>query len=100
MRSEADTPLVERVLRIEGRADAEALETFGRGLPRRSANEVALFLPYSYAEVPVGKVYDVCFRCTEERDVVRVTATVVAVTQQFGAAWDEVPPSLVRPCAA
>ncbi|MFE0702338.1 hypothetical protein [Streptomyces sp. NPDC058872] len=91
MRSEADTPLVERVLRIESRADGGALEAFGRCLPRRSANEVALFLSHCYAEIPVGKIYDVCFRCAEERAAVRVAATVVAVTQQFGVAWDEIP---------
>ncbi|MFF3689657.1 hypothetical protein [Streptomyces sp. NPDC002187] len=91
MRTEEDTPLAERVLLVESRADEGALATIGKGLPRRSENEDVLFLAYNYAEVPVGRRFNCCFRRTDESDVVRVTTTVVAVTQQFGVEWDEIP---------
>lgn len=91
MRNEGDTPLADRVLRIESRVGKGALATIGQGLPRRSANEEALFLSYNYADVPVGRSFGCCFRRSDERDVVWVTATVVAVTQQFGFRWDVIP---------
>ena len=91
MRSEEDTPLVERVLRIESRADDRALAALGERLPSRAPNEEALFLTFNYAEVPVGRRYDCCYRVGHERGVTWVTVTVVAVTQQFGVLWDEIP---------
>lgn len=91
MRTEDEAPRTERVLLVESRADPTALTTMGRGLPRPAGNEVALFLSYNYAEVPVGRRFGCCFRRSDESDIVRVAATVVAVTQQFGAVWDEIP---------
>ncbi|MEU7730872.1 hypothetical protein AB0B78_37575 [Streptomyces sp. NPDC040724] len=91
MRTEKDTPLADRVLLIESRADASALDAIGQGLPLLSANEVALFLSYNYADVPVGRSFDCCFRASDASAVVSVTATVVAVTQQFGFGWDVIP---------
>ncbi|MFF3460153.1 hypothetical protein ACFYXH_38840 [Streptomyces sp. NPDC002730] len=91
MRTEEDTPLADRVLLIESRAGNGALASIGQGLPRRSANEEALFLSYNYADVPVGRSFGCCFRGSDESDVVWVTATVVAVTQQFGFGWDVIP---------
>ncbi|MFI9051470.1 hypothetical protein [Streptomyces sp. NPDC053427] len=91
MRTEEDTPLADRVLLIESRADEGALASIGQSLPRRSANDEALFLSYNYADVPVGRRFGCCFRRSDESDVVRVTTTVVAVTQQFGVGWDEIP---------
>ncbi|MER7000338.1 hypothetical protein [Streptomyces sp. NPDC000410] len=44
MRTEEDTPLADRVLLIESRANKSALAAIGQGLPQRSANEEALFL--------------------------------------------------------
>ncbi|MFI0977799.1 hypothetical protein ACH4SP_12410 [Streptomyces sp. NPDC021093] len=91
MRTEEDTPLTERVLLVESRASQEALTAFAQGFPQRSANEEALFLSFNYADVPVGRQFDCCFRRADPSDAVRATVTVVAVTQQFGASWDQVP---------
>ncbi|MFF3957271.1 hypothetical protein ACFYY1_29265 [Streptomyces sp. NPDC001890] len=91
MRTEEDTPLAERVLLVESRANKEALAAFGHGFTRRSANEEALFLSFNYADVPVGRTFDCCFRRVDESDVVRVKVTVISVTQQFGVGWDEIP---------
>ncbi|MFG2332413.1 hypothetical protein ACGFMM_22650 [Streptomyces sp. NPDC048604] len=91
MRTEEETPVGERVLLVEGRADEAALAAIGQGLPRCSANERALFLSYNYADVPVGRRFDRCFRRLDASDVVSVTTTVVAVTQQFGVGWDTIP---------
>jgi hypothetical protein len=81
----------ERVLLVESRADRTALAAFGQGLPECSAGEVALFISYNYADVPVGRRYDCCFRRSDEADVTWVTTTVVAVTQQFRHPWDTIP---------
>ncbi|MFI1401097.1 hypothetical protein [Streptomyces sp. NPDC020681] len=91
MRTEEDTPLADRVLLIESRADEGALAAMGQRLPRCSVNEEALFLSYNYADVPVGRSFGCCFRRSDESDVVWVTTTVVAVTQQFGFGWDVIP---------
>ncbi|CAL9405408.1 hypothetical protein SUDANB105_01541 [Streptomyces sp. enrichment culture] len=91
MRTEGDTPLTERVLLVESRADEGALATMGRELPARSANEVALFLSYNYADVPVGRRFDCCYRRHDADDVAWVTTTVVAVTQQFARPMDAIP---------
>ncbi|CAM5689587.1 hypothetical protein [Streptomyces aurantiogriseus] len=91
MRTEEDTPLSERVLLVESRADETALTTIGQGLPRRSANEVPLFLSYNYADVPVGRSFDCCYRRSDKGDVAWARTTVVAVTQQFGVEWDTIP---------
>ncbi|MEU6063665.1 MULTISPECIES: hypothetical protein [Streptomyces] len=91
MRTEEDTPPAERILLVESRADDRALAALGHELPERSANEEALFLSYNYADVPVGRRYDCCFRRADESDVAWVTVTVVAVTQQFGRVFDEIP---------
>ncbi|MBT2364559.1 hypothetical protein J7E88_04265 [Streptomyces sp. ISL-10] len=88
MRTEEDTAVTERILLVESRAGEGALAALGRAFPPRSANEQALFLSYNYADVPVGRRFDCCFRRADERDVVWVATTVVAVTQQFGVAWD------------
>jgi hypothetical protein len=91
MRTEEDTPLTERVLLVESRADEEALATTGRELPEMSANEVALFLSCNYADVPVGRRFDCCHRRHDADDVAWVTTTVVAVTQQFNHPMDAIP---------
>ncbi|WP_093908101.1 hypothetical protein [Streptomyces sp. cf386] len=91
MRTEEGTPVIERLLLVESRADESALAAFGQGLPACSANEEALFLSYNYADVAVGRSFDCCFRRSDKSDVAWVTTTVVAVTQQFGVVWDVIP---------
>ncbi|WP_414166664.1 hypothetical protein ACMATS_02270 [Streptoverticillium reticulum] len=91
MIAEADTPLAHRILLVEGRATEKVLADVSRALPRLSVNEEALFLSYNYADVPVGRSYGCCYRRTDASDVVRVTTTVVAVTQQWAHKWDAIP---------
>ncbi|MCL8010462.1 hypothetical protein [Streptomyces sp. AS02] len=91
MRTEEDTPVAERLLLVESPADERALPALGQGLPQRAANEEALFLSYNYADVPVGRGFDCCFRRSDVRDVAWVTTTVVAVTQQFGVVQEVIP---------
>ncbi|MER7827108.1 hypothetical protein ABTX85_31625 [Streptomyces sp. NPDC096097] len=91
MRTEEDAPVEERFLSVECHADGTALTAFGQGLPRLAANEAAVFLGYNYADVPVGRRYTHCFRRADAEVAEQVTTTVVAVTQQFGHAWDHIP---------
>lgn len=91
MRSEEDTPVVERVLCVQSRADEGVIRTCGAVIPPAADNEVLLFLSYTYADVPLGRRYDCCFRRADETDVSWVTVTVVAATQQFLIGHDELP---------
>ncbi|WP_406010462.1 hypothetical protein OG440_33375 [Streptomyces sp. NBC_00637] len=91
MRTEDDTPLADRTLLVESRAGKDALAAISRSFPPRAPNEEALFLSFNYAEVPVGRRFDCCFRKADHSDVAWVTTTVIAVTQQFGVGWDEIP---------
>ncbi|WP_370104884.1 hypothetical protein [Streptacidiphilus sp. BW17] len=91
MRTEDDTPLAGRTLLVESRADKDALAAIGQVFRHRAANEEALFLSFNYAEVPVGRRFDCCFQRADQSDVAWVTITVIAVTQQFRASWDEIP---------
>ncbi|WP_225095108.1 hypothetical protein [Streptomyces sp. CoH27] len=91
MRTEEATPETERVLYVESRADARVLADLGTALPPRAAGEEVLFLSFAYADVPLGRRYECCFPRADERDVTWVTATVVAVTQQFGKPFTGIP---------
>ncbi|MBN6058294.1 hypothetical protein JYK22_40610, partial [Nonomuraea sp. RK-328] len=90
-KAEEDTPLTERTLLVESRANEVAFERWGSGLPVPGANEEVLFLSYNYADLPVGKQFDCCYPRYDEAKVVWSTVTIIAVTQQFSLAWDQIP---------
>lgn len=62
------------------------------GLPETLAeNEVALFVNYNFADVPIGTAFDCCYAAAEESNLRWVRSEVVAVTQQFAMPFEEIP---------
>jgi len=90
-RAEEDTPLTERTLLVESRANELAFGRWGSGLPAAGLNEETLFLSFNYADLPVGKQFDCCYIRDDEAKVIWTTVTIIAVTQQFSVAWDHIP---------
>jgi len=86
---ESAVPVAQRVLTVEGRASAALLKLIRQGLPRIRSGEVLFVMPFAYADLPLGKRFDVW--SPDGRTAVRVQAELVAVTQQFGKPFDEVP---------
>ena len=62
MRSEDQTPIQERWLWLEGVASKPTVERVSAGLPAAwPPTAKAFFVAYAYAEIPVGRVFNVAF---------------------------------------
>src|SRR5262245_6511779 len=84
LRSEEQVPLADRVLIVEGRVSSERLEAVSAGLSRLpSGNEVLLVASFSYADLPLGKEFQVLFRVENPREFVLSRSRIHEVTQQF-----------------
>ena len=110
MRPEEDVPIIERYLSVEGHLSAQTRESLQKGLPEQlSVNTRICFMSFSYADLSLPKEFDVLFRYNYDETIVRrgeqitsvfqpkhlATATftrikIVAVTQQFAIAWQDV----------
>ena len=90
-RAENDTSLAERTLLVESRANQEALDRWGSRASAPAPNEEMLFLSLNYADLPVGKQFDCCYRRDDASNVAWITTTIVAVTQQWARPWDHIP---------
>lgn len=92
MRTEEATPVPERFLWMEGRVSGAALALVARGLPRAVApTHRVCFVGFSYADLPVPKEFDVLFDLGRPARCWTATSRIVAVTQQFGEPWREIP---------
>jgi hypothetical protein len=92
MRSEAETPIKERYLAIEGRASAATVKEIGAGLPSLvPEHSEVLFVTFAYADLPFPKRYEVVFPKGRPQDGVRCSSVIVAATQQFNKPFPEIP---------
>lgn len=92
MRSEANTPIRERILDVEGRASPSALAIVGAGLPKgRPIDSEILFISFAFADIPIGQTFSLLFPKDNPNAVTRTCCTITAVTQQFGKPLGEVP---------
>ncbi len=92
MREAADVPLDEQTLGIQGLASEAAVAQVRSGLPDTwGADCLLLLVSFSYADLPVGTVFDCAFAPGEPERWTRMAATVIAVTQQFARPFDELP---------
>lgn len=92
MRQESDVPLGERVLAIEGRASPTVLLHVQGALPKeRPANCEVLLISFAYADIPIGRMFDIAFPTGAPKSVTRTRCTIVAVTQQYAKPFGEVP---------
>lgn len=92
MQSEADTPIEQRYLWLEGRASPASMELIKPGLPStRPPDTVIVFVGFAYADLPFTKQFDVIFPKGRPQDGVRCECRIVAATQQFSNPFQEIP---------
>lgn len=92
MRSEANTPIEQRYLVLEGKASPAAVESVKAGLPSVKLNNAEIiFVQFAYADLPFTKRYDVVFPRGRPQDGVRCSCEVVAATQQFAKPSPDIP---------
>jgi hypothetical protein len=92
MQSENDTPVEERLLCLEGFVSAKAMAQVSAGLPSTKPEKAeAFFVQFAYADLPIGKEFQVAFLKSEPETFVNCLSKVAAVTQQFGKPLPEVP---------
>ena len=92
MRSETNTPVLERYLWFEGKVSPRAMEHAKSGLPAdRPPHAELLFVGFAYADLPLGKQFDVVFPKDRPQEGVRCESRIVAATQQWGKPLTEIP---------
>ncbi len=92
MRSEADTPLEDRYLYLEGKVSPKSLELIKAGFSSlRPPDTEVIFVGFSYADLPLTKQFDIVFPRGKPQDGVCCKCRVIAVTQQWGKPFLEVP---------
>jgi len=92
MQSENDTPVEERFLCLEGFVSAKAMAQVSAGLPATKPEKTeAFFVQFAYADLPIGKEFQVAFLKNKPETFVNCSCKVAAVTQEFGKPFPEVP---------
>jgi hypothetical protein len=92
MRSEEQTPVHERCLWLQGVVSTAVVALVSAGLPAAwPPTAKAFFVAYAYAEIPVGRVFDVAFPRGRPEAAERTTAVIHAVTQQWAKPFGEIP---------
>ena len=100
MQSEHDTPVEYRYLWLEGRASDKIKKILGRGLPQTLPPDTEIFfVGYSYADIPLGKTFSVAFPKGKPLESVNCTSRIIAVTQQLGKPFNEIPHGWKTICA-
>lgn len=92
MRSEIDTPIEQRFLCIEGKVSLASLELIKRSLPSSHLTDtIIVFVGYAYADIPLTKRFEVLFPKGRPKDGIRCECQIIAVTQEFGKSFTDVP---------
>jgi hypothetical protein len=92
VRAESDAPLRERVLIVEGRASATILFHMRGALPKElPTNSEVLLMSFAYADIPIGRTFDIVFPTGVPKAPTRTNCEIAAVTQQYGKPFDEIP---------
>jgi hypothetical protein len=92
MRSEAETPIEERYLWLEGRVSPPSMDVIKAGLPpTRPADTEVVFVGFAYADLPFSKRFDVVFPTGKPQDGVHCECRIIAATQQFSKPLPEIP---------
>jgi hypothetical protein len=89
---EDKVPVERRYLVLDGIVSNRSLELIKSGLPQQHPpNALVLFVEYAYADVPLGRSFQVVFPYGNAELGIRAECRIVAVTQQFGRPFDLVP---------
>jgi hypothetical protein len=62
-------------------------------------NTVILFVGYSYADIPIGKIYRIVFPYSAPHSGIHCRSRVIGVTQQWGGKLDAIPAGWKTVCA-
>jgi hypothetical protein len=83
---------MERYLWFEGKVSPRAMEHIRDGLPTDQPQHTELlFVGFAYADLPLGKQFDIVFPRDQPQKGVRCECRIVAATQQWGKPLSEVP---------
>lgn len=100
MFSAKNTPVEHRFLWIPGRATAKVIHLLRKGLPQTlPPNTVMLFVSFSFADIPLGTTFNAAFPRNKPDEAVHCTSRIVAVTQQWGKPFDQIPHGWKTVCA-
>lgn len=89
---EENVPLSERFLTIKGVVSPETFVKVRKGLQSEiSSNTLCLFISFSYADIPLGKSFDVLFKIDNPVIAVESKCIIRAVTQQFSEPINKIP---------
>jgi hypothetical protein len=92
MRSEPETPLRERYLWMEGILSAKARGAIRQGLSDPvPPNSEIVFVGFSYADLPLGKEFEIIFPRNRPDLGLSCRSRIVAATQQWGKPFHEIP---------
>jgi hypothetical protein len=99
MRSESDTRIEERYLSFVGRPSERVMRSIRQtASPDQPAlpgeyppNSEVLLVDFSYADLPLGKTFDLVFPKGRPDNAEACRSQIVAVTQQFSKPFPEVP---------
>lgn len=92
MRSEADTPIEQRYLWLEGIASPTSLDGIKAGLPSTPPpDSVIAFVGFAYDDISYTKQFDAVFPRGRPQDGMRCVCRIVAATQQMGSPFPAIP---------
>lgn len=81
----------ERFLTIEGIASENVCnQLFKDFASKKGPARVCCFVSYSYADLPLGKQFEIVYSCSEPSNYVRTVVEIYASTQQMGIETDVV----------
>ena len=89
---EADTSVEQRILVVFGKVSPQTFTLVKTGLPAFiSETSRVLFVDFSPADYPIGKIFTRVFKPEAATAVEIVECKIVAVTQQWAKPLDEIP---------
>jgi hypothetical protein len=90
--AEEKVPITQRYLWFDGKVSASSLKLVEGGLPKSELpNTEILFAGYAYADLPVGKTFQIIFPKGRPDSGMLWDTKILAVTQQMGTPSDRIP---------
>ena len=92
MQSEIDTPIDQRFLCLGGFVSPNTIAQVATGLPKENPKDSEVFfVKFAYADLPIGKEFQVAFLKSRPEKFVNCMSKIVAVSQRLGKPFSEVP---------
>jgi len=89
---ESRVPPEQRFLRVEGIAHLDVCEKVFKELSSKiGPNRVCPFVSFAYADLPIGKEFEIIYSCSEPSKYTETSVRLTAVTQQLAFESDGIP---------